>query len=107
MERKERRAATRIEVPLAGTVTFEAEGEGPKTIEVVAKDVSFAGAYLWAGAPKVFPRVGDKISINLRGPSELVEFQFSVKAVGTVVRVDQPQEGEHGFAVKFKRLPDL
>jgi len=47
----------------AGIIIFDAEGEGPKTIEVVA--------------------------------------------VGIVVRVDQPQEGEHGFAVKFERMPDL
>ena len=74
---------------------------------MVAKDVSVNGAYLWAGAPRAFPRVGDKIGINLRCASELEQFQLSVEAVGTVVRVEQPQGGEHGFAVKFKRIPKL
>ena len=105
MEKKEKRAATRIEVPLVGIITFDAEGEGPKTIEVVAKDVSVNGAYLWAGAPRAYPSVGDKIGINLRCASELEQFQLSVEAVGTVVRVDPPQESEHGFAVKFGKNP--
>ena len=105
MGKKEKRAATRVQVPLVGVVTFDAEGEEPRTIEVAAKDVSVAGAYLWADAPRA--RIGDKIRINLRCESELEQFQLSVKAVGTVVRVDQPQEGGYGFAVKFKRMPDF
>ncbi len=107
MGKKEKRATTRIQVPLAGTMTFDTAGEGLKTIAVAAKDVSVDGAYLWADAPRACPRVGDKIEINLRCASELEQFQLSVVAVGTVVRVDQPQEDEHGFAVKFKRIPDL
>lgn len=46
MGKKEKRAATRVQVPLVGIVTFDAEGEGPRTIEVAAKDVSVDGAYL-------------------------------------------------------------
>ena len=107
MDKKENRAETRVQVPLVGIVTFDPEREGPRTIEVAAKDVSVDGAYLWADAPKACPRVGDKIRINLHCASELEQFQLSVEAVGTVVRVDQAQEGEHGFAVKFKRIPDL
>ena len=105
MEEENRREATRIEVPLVGIITFDAEGEGPRTIEVVAKDIGLAGAYLWADAPKVCPRVGDKIEINLRSDSEFEEFQLSVEAVGTVVRVDLPQKSDHGFAIKFAKLP--
>jgi hypothetical protein len=107
MEENGKRAATRIEVPLIGIITFYAEGEGPKTIEVVAKDISLAGAYLWVSAPRPCPRVGDKIEVNLRSDSELEEFQLSVEAVGTVVRVDLPQEGDHGFAIKFAKVPDF
>ena len=105
MEEENRREATRIEVPLVGIITFDAEGEGPRTIEVVAKDIGLAGAYLWADGPKVCPRVGDKIRINLRSDSEFEEFQLSVEAVGTVVRVDLPQKSDHGFAIKFAKLP--
>ncbi len=107
MEKKGKRAATRIDVPLVGIITFDAEGEGPRTIEVVAKDIGLAGAYLWADAPKVCPRVGDKIEINLRSDSEFEEFQLSVEAVGTVVRVDLPKETDHGFAIKFAKMPDF
>ena len=107
MGKKEKRAATRIQVPLVGIMTFDTGGEGRKTISVVAKDVSVDGAYLWADAPRACPRVGDRMEISLRCASKLEQFQLSVEAVGTVVRVDQPQEGEHGFAVKFKRMPDL
>ena len=107
MEEKGKRAATRIDVPLVGIITFDAEGEGPRTIEVVAKDISLAGAYLWADAPRACPRVGDKIEINLRSDSEFEEFQLSVEAVGTVVRVDLPQKSDHGFAIKFAKMPDF
>ena len=106
MEEKEKRAATRIEVPLAGKMTFDAKGEGLITIEVGVKDISVAGAYLWASAPKAYPRVGDNVGMNLRSPSDLEEFQLSVEAIGTVVRVDPPQGSEHGFAVKFTKIPD-
>ena len=105
MGKKEKRATTRVQGPLVGIVTFDADEEGPRTIEVAAKDVSVQGTYLWADAPRA--RVGDKIRINLHSVSELEQFQLSMEAVGTVVRVDPPQEGEHGFAVKFKILPDL
>ncbi len=105
MEKKEKRATTRVEGPLVGIVTFEVEGEGPRTIEVATRDVSVNGTYLLTDAPRA--RVGDKIRINLHSASELEQFQLSVEAVGTVVRVDQPQGSEHGFAVKFNRMPDL
>jgi hypothetical protein len=107
MGKKEKRAVIRIQAPLVGIVTFDTGREGPRTIEVATRDVSVDGAYLWADAPTACPRVGDKIRINLRCASELEQFQLSVEAAGTVVRVDQSQEGEHGFAVKFKRMPDL
>jgi len=107
MGKKEKRETTRVQVPLVGIMSFNTGGEGLKTITVVAKDVSVDGAYLWADAPRACPRIGDKIEITLRCASKLEQFQLSVEAVGTVVRVDQPQEGEHGFAVKFKRMPDL
>jgi len=106
MGKKEKRATTRIQVPLAGIMNFNTGEEGLKTIAVAAKDVSVDGAYLWADAPRACPRVGDKIKVILRCTSKLEQFQLSVEAVGTVLRVDQPQEGEHGFAVKFKRIPD-
>ncbi len=106
MGKKEKRATTRIQVPLVGIMNFNTGEEGLKTIAVAAKDVSVDGAYLWADAPRACPRVGDKIEVTLRCASKLEQFQLSVEAVGTVVRVDQPQEGEHGFAVKFKRIPD-
>ncbi len=107
MGKKEKRATTRIQAPLVGIMTFDTGEEGPKTIAVAAKDVSVDGAYLWADAPRACPHVGDKMQINLRCASELEQFQLSVEAVGIVVRVDQPQEDECGFAVKFKRLPNL
>ncbi len=107
MEEKEKRAAARIEVPLVGTITFDAEGEGPKKkIAVVAKDVSVDGAYLWAGAPRACLRVGDKIGISLNCISDFKQLKISLEADGTVVRVDKPQKEKHGFAVKFNKVLD-
>jgi hypothetical protein len=106
MEEKEKRAAARIEVPLVGTITFDAEGEEPKKIAVVAKDVSVDGAYLRAGAPRACPRVGDKIGISLDCISDFKQLKISLEADGTVVRVDKPQKERHGFAVKFDKVLD-
>ena len=106
MEKKEKRAATRIEVPLVGIIAFDAKGEGPKTIEVVAKDISVDGAYLWAGSPRAYPRAGDKIGINLHCTSDFKQLKISLEADGTVVRVDKPQKERHGFAVKFNKVLD-
>ncbi|MDA2933924.1 PilZ domain-containing protein [Acidobacteria bacterium AH-259-D05] len=103
MKEKEKRSATRVQVPLVGVMTFEAEKEGPKRVEVVAKDVSEEGAYLWAGA---CPRVGEKITINLHCSSELKQLFISLEAVGTVLRVDELENRRYGFAVKFEGIPD-
>ncbi len=107
MEKQDKRAATRVLVSLVGIVTFDAGREGPRTIEVMASDVSADSAYLWLVDPRACPSVGDKIGLNLRSASELEHFQLSVNATGIVVRVDQPRKTKHGFAVKFEKLADL
>ena len=56
MGKKEKRAATRIQVPLVGIMTFDTGGEGRKTISVVAKDVSVDGAYLGGCSQSLPPR---------------------------------------------------
>jgi hypothetical protein len=106
MEEKEKRAATRIEALFEGIMIFEAEGQGIQAINVVTKDVSVDGAYLWADAPKACPRVGDKIGIHLRCTYELEWLKIVLPASGTVVRVDKSQKERHGFAVKFNKVLD-
>lgn len=105
MTKKEKRTATRVQVPLSGIVTVEAGGKALQTIEVVAKDVSEDGTYLWVEAPEACPRVGDKIGINLICSSDLKRVKLSMEAVGTVARVDQPKESKPGFAVTFQQNP--
>ena len=104
MNEKEKRTATRLEVPFAGIMTFEAKGEGLKVIEVVAKEASEDGAYLWADAPPVCPEVGDKIGLNLLCTSERRKLRISLEATGTVVRVDDPENKSQGFAVEFETI---
>ncbi len=106
MNEKEKRTATRLEVPFAGIMTFEAKGQGLKVIEVVAKEASEEGAYLWADAPSVCPEVGDKIGLNLRCASERRRLRISLEATGTVVRVDEPENEKQGFAVEFEAISD-
>ena len=96
MESKERRTTARVEVPLVGTITVE--GEDP--IKVYARDISQDGAYL---LETTSPRIGDKGRIDLKSSSEL-QFDFSLKAVGTVSRVDPPEDGKYGFAVTFEQI---
>ncbi|MEE8350295.1 MAG: PilZ domain-containing protein [Acidobacteriota bacterium] len=95
----ERRATTRIDVPLVGTITVE--GEDP--IRVYAKNISHEGAYLWGTAT---PPIGAQVRIDLKSSSELQQFEFSMEAVGTVTRVDPPEEGKTGFAVNFEEILD-
>jgi hypothetical protein len=45
----------------------------------------------------------DKGRIDLKSSSEL-QFDFSLKAVGTVSRVDPPEDGKYGFAVTFEQI---
>ncbi len=104
MNEKEKRTATRLEVPFAGIMTFEAKGEGLKVLEVVAKEASEDGAYLWADAPPVCPEVGDKIGLNLLCTSERRKLRISLEATGTVVRVDDPEKESQGFAVEFETI---
>ena len=94
---EERSATLRIEVPLVGTITVE--GEEP--IRVYAKNISQEGAYLWGTTS---PRIEDKVTIDLKSSSELHQFKFSLEAVGTVMRVDQPEEGKYGFAINFEEI---
>ncbi len=106
MSEEEKRTATRLEVPFAGIMTFEAKGQGLKVIEVVAKEASEEGAYLWTDVPPVCPEVGDEIGLNLRCTSEHRKLRISLEATGTVVRVDTPEKEKQGLAVKFEVIPD-
>ncbi len=106
MNEKEKRTATRLEVPFAGIMTFDVQGEGLKVIEVVAKEASEEGAYLWADAPSVCPEVGDKVGLNLRCASERRRLRISLEATGTVVRVDESDKESQGLAVKFEAISD-
>ena len=106
MSEKEKRAATRLEVPFAGIMTFEAKDQGLKVIEVVAKEASEDGAYLWAEAPPISPEVGDRVGLNLRCASERRKLRISLEATGTVLRVDEAEKERQGIAVKFEETPD-
>lgn len=106
MNEQEKRTATRLEVPFSGIMTFQAKGEGLKVIEVVAKESSEDGAYLWSDVPPVCPEVGDAIGLNLRCTSERKKLRISMEATGTVVRVDEPEKGRQGFAVEFDTISD-
>ncbi len=106
MDEKEKRTATRLEVPFSGIMTFESKGEGLKVIEVVAKEASEEGAYLWADTPSVCPEVGDKIGLNLLCTSDRKKLRISLEATGTVVRVDEPEKESQGLAVKFEAISD-
>jgi len=99
MEQEDRRATTRVEIPLVGTITVE----GEKPIKVYARDIGQEGAYLWGSTS---PRIGDKVRVDLHSSSELHQFTFSLEAVGTITRVDLHEERKYGFAVNFEEILD-
>ena len=103
-KRKERRQSARIQVPLVGTATYQTSDDGPKTIQVVAQNISEDGAYLVASS---CPAVGDRTEISLRCDSGLKQLKISMEGVGKVTRVDEPGEQPGGFAVEFRMFSDL
>ena len=103
-KRRERRQSARIQVPLVGKATYETRDDGPKTIQVVARNISEDGAYLVASS---CPAVGDRAEISLRCDSGLKQLKISMDAVGKVTRVDEPGEKQGGFAVEFRVFSDL
>ena len=95
----EQRRATRITLHLPGTATIESKGQEPRTIEVLAKEISDNGAYLWTDT---LPQIGDSVTLNLRCTSDS-QLNATFEAVATVIRVDDSPEGECGFGVRIEK----
>ena len=93
----ERRAVTRLGLPLTGKVTLEIQG---KEVEraVRTKDISAAGGYFISGAS---PAIGDQVKLVLRWPPAGKEAELIINATGTVLRIDALPERKWGFAVLF------
>ncbi len=93
----ERRAVTRLGLPLTGTVTLEIQGEEVKKT-VKTKDISAAGGYFISDTS---PAIGDQVKLMLRWPPAGKETELIINATGTVLRIDSLLEQKWGFAVLF------
>ena len=93
-----------MQVPLIGTATYESRDKESQTIPVIAENISEEGAYLTA---KHCPDVGDRTEISLRCDAGLKQLKISLEAVGTVTRVDEPDQKQNGFAVEFQQFSEL
>jgi len=93
----ERRAVTRLGLPLTGKVTFEIQG---KEVEkaVKTKDISAAGGYFIS---ETSPAIGDKVKLLLQWPPAGQEAELLINATGTVLRIDSLAQRKWGFAVLF------
>lgn len=93
----ERRAVTRLGLPLTGTVTLEIQG---KKVEraVQTKDISAAGGYFMSDTS---PAIGDHVKLLLQWPPDGKESELIINATGTVLRIDFLPEQKWGFAVLF------
>ena len=93
----ERRAVTRLGLPLTGTVTLEIQG---KEVErsVRTKDISAAGGYFISDTR---PAIGDRVKLVLQWPPDGKEPELIINATGTVLRIDSLPEQKWGFAVLF------
>ena len=97
----ERRAVTRLGLPLTGKVTLEIQGkEVEKTVKT--KDISAAGGYFISDTS---PAIGDRVKLLLQWPPDGKEPDFIINATGTVLRIDSLPEKKWGFAVLFDVLP--
>ncbi len=97
----ERRAVTRLGLPLTGTVTLEIQGkEVEKTIKT--KDISAAGGYFMSDTS---PVVGDRVKLSLQWPPDGKAPELNIHATGKVLRIDALPDQKWGFAVLFDVLP--
>ena len=97
----ERRAVTRLSLPITGTVTLEIQGkEVEKTVKT--KDISAAGGYFISDTS---PAIGDRVKLLLHWPPDENDPELIIKATGTVLRIDSLPEKKWGFAVLFDVLP--
>ncbi len=97
----ERRAVTRLPLPITGTVTPEIQGkEVEKTIRT--KDSSAAGGYFISDTS---PAIGDRVKLLLQWPPDGKDPELIIRATGTVLRIDSLPEKKWGFAVLFDVLP--
>ncbi len=93
----ERRAVTRLGLPLTGKVTFEIQG---KEVEkaVKTKDISAAGGYFIS---ETSPAIGDQVKLLLQWPPAGKDAELLINATGTVLRIDSLAGRKWGFAVLF------
>ena len=93
----ERRAVTRLGLPLTGTVTLEIQGEEVEK-RVKTKDISAAGGYFISDTS---PAIGDRVKLLLQWPPDGKEPELIIDATGKVLRIDPIPEKKWGFAVLF------
>jgi hypothetical protein len=97
----ERRAVTRLPLPITGTVILEIQGkEVEKTVKT--KDISAAGGYFISDTNTA---IGDRVKLLLQWPPDENDPELIIKATGTVLRIDSLPEKKWGFAVLFDLLP--
>ncbi len=93
----ERRAVTRLGLPLTGKVTLEIQGkEVEKTVKT--RDISAAGGYFISDTS---PAIGDQVKLLLQWPPDGKEPELIINATGTVLRIESLGEKKWGFAVLF------
>jgi len=97
----ERRAVTRLALPITGTVTLEIQGkEVAKAVKT--KDISAAGGYFISD---IGLAISDRVTLLLQWPPDGKDPELFIKATGTVLRIDSLPEKKWGFAVLFDVLP--
>jgi hypothetical protein len=108
MEENDKRAATRLRIPLEGTATL-CSGESnlspsKNQLEVTANNISALGGYFFTSN---CPEVGATLEFRLRDSSDSKKTKTAFEVSGTVIRVEELEQGAYGFAVQFKNAPDM
>ena len=96
MDESERRAADRISVTLAGVAVFDVDGKEERK-EVTVTHISAFSVYFES---EFRPDVTDTVRIDV----EMEESEPPFRAVGTVIRVDEVENG-YGCTLKFEETP--
>jgi len=93
----ERRAVTRLGLPLRGTVTLNIQWQEVER-KVQTKNISVGGGY-FIGETR--PPIGDQVKLLLKWPPQGKNPGLVLKATGKVLRIDPLFDKKWGFAVQF------
>ena len=93
----EKRSQDRLNLQLIGTAVFDPIGRAVEA-KVLSDNVNGYGGYFLTHTR---PKIGERVELDLHDPAHPSQPEFSLGAVGEILRVEQLSKAAFGFAVTF------